>query len=591
MPALEVIAIAGSAAIVAAESAAKNKSDEMVAEPSAGPVRVERSAPTSIPVAGVDISGTYVSEITQRGGRTTFYPPQLRMEIHLRQDGNTITATDNSGRIKINGTREGSTIRFYVVRGNEIEGFWEIGADASRLQGRWFTNGGGGNEGKWDLVRSGQSPLVKDSVDQANGGQPAAAPVTSLPSTTVSVGEPVVPDLSGTYISRITNDHHWYFGKRQENLILHVEHRGDQVTAIDSTNFLQVDGTIQDGKVEFEIFGGESASYSFGNTVYGEWIVSDSGYLEGSWRAAGHDAQGDWDIRKIGEEKVELYTIDTGLERPFNLDQAVDLFDLVFQPSDKRNVVLYLHGRGQDFETDFEPAMIPFVEDYSDTVFVIVRWLSWGDSSIRPYQHAIDSAYGVSQIISDLDEYKSTHPERVGDRNITLMAHSMGNIPVKVFLERFYQPEDLSASLFDSVILHAADVPWEGHREWLEKVDFADNVYVLKHRGDLVLSVSNLLFRADEEQSGPRLGSGVGVDPETQELSGNARYIDLTDLNSSLHRHFNLPSNPEAVELFRRLLNGQPVDYPAPEIGLASQPAQPRVLVLRSGDPTAASRK
>ena len=57
------------------------------------------------------------------------------------------------GTCKINGTREGGTISFYIARGNEIIGTWEINADATEMVGKWFTNGGGGTSEKWNLKR------------------------------------------------------------------------------------------------------------------------------------------------------------------------------------------------------------------------------------------------------------------------------------------------------------------------------------------------------------------------------------------------------------------------------------------------------
>ncbi len=113
-------------------------------------------AATEIISKTYDVSGIYVSEITvsgNAGGTKRFVKRRNREKITLIQSGKTITGVDDFGKLKINGTRQGNIISFYIVRGNGINGTWKINADASRLEGKWNTNGGGGASGKWDLVR------------------------------------------------------------------------------------------------------------------------------------------------------------------------------------------------------------------------------------------------------------------------------------------------------------------------------------------------------------------------------------------------------------------------------------------------------
>ena len=106
--------------------------------------------------SSVDVSGTYVSETTASGNARSAIKVIRKTDsklITLKQVGNTITGTDSSETFKINGTREGDIINFYIIRGNEINGSWEINADATNLEGNWFTNGGGGASGIWNLTK------------------------------------------------------------------------------------------------------------------------------------------------------------------------------------------------------------------------------------------------------------------------------------------------------------------------------------------------------------------------------------------------------------------------------------------------------
>jgi hypothetical protein len=106
------------------------------------------------PAQVVDISGTYISEITGSGALSGFMKRKIRKEITLEQTGNAISGSDGSKSFKIFGTREGNAINYYVITTtNEINGDWEINADATILEGKWFTDGGGGGSGIWNLTR------------------------------------------------------------------------------------------------------------------------------------------------------------------------------------------------------------------------------------------------------------------------------------------------------------------------------------------------------------------------------------------------------------------------------------------------------
>ena len=101
-------------------------------------------------------SGNYASETTGSGNANHAIRVIKKTDgklITIKQTGNTITGSDSSKTIKINGTREGNIIKFYIILDNEVIGSWEINADATNLEGKWFTNGGGGASGIWNLTR------------------------------------------------------------------------------------------------------------------------------------------------------------------------------------------------------------------------------------------------------------------------------------------------------------------------------------------------------------------------------------------------------------------------------------------------------
>jgi hypothetical protein len=88
------------------------------------------------------ISGTYISEITNDTRNWYFNTgKQRRMKLTLIQDGDKITAVNNSYDLKIIGTREDEYITFYAlpsqIASYEITGKWKLDADSTRMEGSW----------------------------------------------------------------------------------------------------------------------------------------------------------------------------------------------------------------------------------------------------------------------------------------------------------------------------------------------------------------------------------------------------------------------------------------------------------------------
>ena len=391
-------------------------------------------------------------------------------------------------------------------------------------------------------------------------------------------------DLSGIYVSQITTDHHWYFYPIYRRLIMHVRQMGDVVIAYDSSFQLKLEGRIEGNRV---IFHGYPAVSTANNSISVEWeLGQDRSVLSGHWRANQHDAQGAWNLVRLENNGMQLYTTTSGFDSPYLVEESEALFDQLFSDDGERNIVFYLHGRGRNFETNFSPSEIPFVERYSQTRFVIVRWLSWGDTSLRPYNHALSSVIGLADFLLAFNAYKLANPEKFVGRKVTLLAHSMGNIPIEVFLRHIYQPGMLQPALFDAVILSSADLSVTEHRYWVEKCDFADRVVIAQNRSDIVLQFSESLSRHELELEGRKLGLGFINENIETELAGNADYIDLTNLTYGSHKHFTVAA---ATPLFNLLLNGGRLKYPDPGIGLYRKLEAEPVYYFRRTDSVSGS--
>lgn len=389
-------------------------------------------------------------------------------------------------------------------------------------------------------------------------------------------------DISGVYLSEITSDHPWYFIRRYADLILRVKQNGNKITAFDSTYNVKIEGEIKGNAVDYYVFPSLPTS---SNAVTGKWTVDTGhGALVGKWQSTNHGAGGIWNLRKLQHHGIELYTTGTGEDHFYNIAQSEALFDLIFSSAEDRNIVFYLHGRGRGFEGEFDASGIPYIEEFSNTRFVLVRWLSRDDITPRPYKHAIASSLGLSDLIFAFDDYKSRKPEIVAGKKITLLAHSMGNIPIQGFLQHLYSKRGLHEGLFDSIILSSADVPFNGHRYWLEKCDFAKEIFVIQHHKDLILYLSGMLFKDNYELDSSRLGRGLDMDEDilTGKLAANAKYLDLSNLSEVKHKHF---ASSQAAPLFKLLLNGGTPVFPDPGIGLYRKADDEPIYYFYSSDP------
>jgi hypothetical protein len=109
-------------------------------------------------LAGSDITGTYRSDITTNTGYMFRHPKHRKLIISLKQEGKTITGTDNIGDSEITGTLEGDTIKynFWSKKINlaiEVSGEWKVYDDGRTLQGFWRFATSKGYGGKWNLTR------------------------------------------------------------------------------------------------------------------------------------------------------------------------------------------------------------------------------------------------------------------------------------------------------------------------------------------------------------------------------------------------------------------------------------------------------
>ena len=198
--------------------------------------------------------------------------------ITIKQDGNIISATDKSNLINIVGTKVGDTIEFWFMAssrmgsggGNEIDGVWKINADASKFEGKWHTDGGGGASGKWNLTK------IESDVAQ-------------------------IPDISGTYISETTysgsgpNHDIKTFMKKINRKEITLEQTGNAISESDGSKYFKIFGTREGNAINYYVI-------SPGNQINGTWeIYTDATEMVGKWSSEDGrgGTSGKWNLKRL----------------------------------------------------------------------------------------------------------------------------------------------------------------------------------------------------------------------------------------------------------------------------------------------------
>jgi hypothetical protein len=108
--------------------------------------------------SGTNITGTYRSEITSDNAYYFRKKSQRNLLVTLKQEGTSITGTDNLTGTELTGTLEGDTIKFkfwskqIYVPGGEAKGEWKVIENTNRLEGFWRHRSSSVG-GIWNLTR------------------------------------------------------------------------------------------------------------------------------------------------------------------------------------------------------------------------------------------------------------------------------------------------------------------------------------------------------------------------------------------------------------------------------------------------------
>lgn len=239
----------------------------------------------------------------------------------------------------------------------------------------------------------------------------------------------------------------------------------------------------------------------------------------------------------------------------WNVFEVPTLNDAMRLMPEKRDIVVYAEGMGKIFTTNVERALLMRSQYDVNVVMFDYASINTTYKPSRNFKFARSNArlsaphyFRLLQLIQQSRQDKEDWAEHV---KISTFCHSMGNI---IFMEMMkHQPYDQlnKAPFIDNVVLNAACVPSKGHKEWVERIRFANKIYIHYNRSDWQLKGAHLLTLS--RQLGEKL---------KRPLATNATYVNFHDQGGRQHSYFlNFPQNdyrmtPEMKDYFARLFSG-----------------------------------
>jgi hypothetical protein len=220
-----------------------------------------------------------------------------------------------------------------------------------------------------------------------------------------------------------------------------------------------------------------------------------------------------------------------------------------------RPLVIFLHGRGKHPEKAYgdDPEIGRDILGQMSTNFevevLMLHWPSWLDVAGYPCLNAKEAGPHLGLFFQRVGQYRAEQGAD-GPRSVSLFVHSMGNQVLASYIDTHAGALQGCGPLFDTLILNAPDVDLADHRLWVERVDFADRIFIMVNSGkDRMLQLTTYLLGL------PRLGRQLTHPGGLSEpLARNAEYVDLVDLGVNHDYFYGDALPPVLVEFYRRAL-------------------------------------
>ena len=201
-----------------------------------------------------------------------------------------------------------------------------------------------------------------------------------------------------------------------------------------------------------------------------------------------------------------------------NLD-SVDFFSEII--SIQENWLLFVHGDSKTFEQAVERGLK--IQNLHNVRVIVFSWSS-KDPEINGLRNLYTSQDNVvksishfNSIICSIKKLREEHQGFWEEHKLSLFLHSLGNYYLQKMVELDWLPIEPSP-VFENIIINAAAVNQRNHKEWVEKLRCASNIFIISNRHDVNLKGARIFTPA-----GRQLGEDVMLP-----LANNAIYINFS---------------------------------------------------------------
>ncbi|PWV53635.1 alpha/beta hydrolase [Chitinophaga sp. S165] len=239
----------------------------------------------------------------------------------------------------------------------------------------------------------------------------------------------------------------------------------------------------------------------------------------------------------------------------WNVFQVPTLSEAMSMMPQKRDIVVYAEGMGKIFTTNVQRALL-MRSQYN--VNVVMFDYASINTTYRPSKNfkfarsnARISAPHYFRLLKTIQQARVENEDWIAHVRVSTFCHSMGNIIFREMMRNQPYEELNSVPFIDNVVLNAACVPSKGHKEWVEKIRFANKIYINYNRSDWQLKGAHLLTLT--AQLGEKLKG---------KRANNANYVNFREQGGRQHSYFlNFPQNdyrmtPEMRDYFVQLFSG-----------------------------------
>lgn len=224
------------------------------------------------------------------------------------------------------------------------------------------------------------------------------------------------------------------------------------------------------------------------------------------------------------------------------------------------NWLMFVHGAGKTFQRAVWRAF-----DIAHFQHINVIAYSWPaadprDMSFKGFGNQLAKYQQSTPLFkASLDLVQNfKHHYMHKDQSLNLILHSMGNMLLEDLVNKDLT-SDYAPLLFDNVIINAASVKEENHKQWIEKLHFQKRIYITMNKGDVNLKGVRAFLK-----QGIQLGQKINSPP-----AENAIYINFTKAigfklpPGKSHTYFiaeTAEKHEEIYNFYQQILNGKEVD-------------------------------